>query len=103
MAARLLLFVRADSFTGTLNWPDTFTTQFGVLSQTCNVVIQTWGFGGGIDGDGQAIPAGGFDPLLAVFAGKGTQNGDPRIMWFRSIGRGEIKICTMALLGGSPY
>jgi hypothetical protein len=48
MTARLLLFVRGDSFTGTLNLQDAFTIRFDVLSQTSKVVIQSWGFGGGI-------------------------------------------------------
>jgi hypothetical protein len=49
------------------------------------------------------IPAGRFDPLLAVFAGNGNQNENPWVTLFRLMSRGENKTCTMALLGGSPY
>jgi hypothetical protein len=33
------------------------------------VTFQTWGFGGGTNAGGQVIPAGGFDPLIALFSG----------------------------------
>ena len=61
------------SLTGTLaSSTDTFTLEFivdGVGSQT--VDLQTWGFGGGTNAAGNAISPGGFDPLLALFAGTG--------------------------------
>jgi hypothetical protein len=41
----------------------------GAGNQT--IVFQTWGFGGGTNAAGAVIPAGGFDPLLAVFLGTG--------------------------------
>lgn len=56
-------------FTGTLSsagsvFEDTFT-----LTAADTVTVQTWGFGGGSNAAGQAILAGGFDPLIALFSG----------------------------------
>jgi hypothetical protein len=57
------------SFTGTLNSPeDVFETTF-TLTAADTVTFQTWGFGGGTNAAGQAIAAGGFDPLIALFNG----------------------------------
>jgi hypothetical protein len=56
---------------GTLaNSTDTFITTV-TLAGSQTVTLQTWGFGGGINGNGATIPAGGFDPLVAVFQGTG--------------------------------
>ena len=64
----------AVSYTGTLaSSTDVFSLVFtvgGTGSQTIDV--QTWGFGGGTNANGQAIPAGGFDPFLGVFGGIGN-------------------------------
>ena len=63
----------AVSYTGNLaSSTDVFSLVFtvgGAGSQTIDV--QTWGFGGGTNANGQVIPAGGFDPLLALFWGSG--------------------------------
>jgi len=57
------------SFTGTLSSPENaFETTF-TLTAADTVTIQTWGFGGGTNALGQVIPAGGFDPLIALFSG----------------------------------
>jgi hypothetical protein len=57
------------SFTGTLSSPEgVFETTFN-LTAADTVTIQTWGFGGGTNAMGQVIPAGGFDPLIALFDG----------------------------------
>ncbi len=65
---------RADgttSFTGTLaNSEDSFITTF-TLTSTDDVTVQTWEFGGGTNGAGTKIAAGGFDPLIALFSGTG--------------------------------
>jgi hypothetical protein len=61
-----------SSFTGTLSSPEgVFETTFN-LTAADTVTIQTWGFGGGTNAVGQVIPAGGFDPLIALFDGPGT-------------------------------
>lgn len=58
-----------DSYTGTLSTPeDVFETTF-TLTSPATVTFQTWGFGGGTNAAGTVIPAGGFDPLIALFTG----------------------------------
>jgi hypothetical protein len=60
------------SLTGTLKTAeDTFETTLNVASAG-TVTLQTWGFGGGVNAASMVIPAGGFDPLVAVFAGIGS-------------------------------
>jgi hypothetical protein len=60
------------SLTGALKTAeDTFETTINVAGAG-TVTLQTWGFGGGVNGAGMVIPAGGFDPLVAVFAGTGS-------------------------------
>lgn len=57
------------SYTGFLSSPES-DAQFTFTLQSANTVtFQTWGFGGGINAAGQIIPAGGFDPLIALFSG----------------------------------
>ena len=76
IAGALMLFLapataRASSlsFVGTFTDPtDIFTASFS-LSASSAVSIQTWGFGGGTNAAGTVIPAGGFDPLIALFSG----------------------------------
>lgn len=65
---------RADStsFTGTLSTPESVFTTVFTLNKSSNVDLQTWGFGGGTNAAGTVIPAGGFDPLLALFSGTGS-------------------------------
>jgi hypothetical protein len=59
------------SFTGTLASSDsTFETTL-TLASTENVTLQTYGFGGGVNGEGTIIAAGGTDPFLAIFSGTG--------------------------------
>jgi hypothetical protein len=60
------------SYTGTLASPeDTFSTALTLTSAT-SVVLQTFGFGGGVNGAGKTIAAGGFDPLVGIFSGTGA-------------------------------
>jgi PEP-CTERM motif len=63
------------SYTGTLSSPNvdpgdqviiTFT-----LSGPGDVTLQTYGFGGGTNGNGSVIAAGGFDPFVGLFSGTG--------------------------------
>ena len=60
------------SYTGTLASPEDSVTESLVLTSSSMVTLQTWSFGGGVNGAGVSIPAGGFDPLLAVFSGSGS-------------------------------
>jgi hypothetical protein len=57
------------SFTGTLTSPESFFGATFNLTAADTVTIRTWGFGGGTNALGQVIPAGGFDPLIALFSG----------------------------------
>jgi hypothetical protein len=66
--------VRADtiSYTGALSSP-TDTAEFVVTLTTAGAIgLQTYGFGGGTNAAGTAIPAGGTDPFLAIFSGTGS-------------------------------
>lgn len=71
------------SYSGSLSdSTDTFLLPI-TLSQTDTLVFQTFGFGGGVNGNGGTIASGGFDPLLALFSGTGDSasiyniGGDP--------------------------
>jgi hypothetical protein len=67
-------FADSSSYTGTLaNSTDSVSLVFNVGgSSSENVVIQTWGFGGGVNAAGQTIGAGGFDPFVGIFSGTGS-------------------------------
>lgn len=71
-AATATCFALPDgtSCTGALgNSEDFIKLPFTVAgSVPATVSIQTYGFGGGISGAGTAIPAGGFDALVAIFS-----------------------------------
>ncbi|MEO8125650.1 MAG: DVUA0089 family protein [Bryobacteraceae bacterium] len=61
----------ATSCTGALDDPTHFfETMFTVSGQAgINIItIQTYGFGGGTNANGDTIAGGGFDPLIAVFS-----------------------------------
>ena len=49
---------------------DVFITSF-TLAAPSEVTIQTWSFGGGTNGAGALIAAGGFDPYVSLFTGLG--------------------------------
>jgi hypothetical protein len=57
------------SYTGTLSSPEDTVEFVLTLAAAGTVTFQTWGFGGGTNAAGQIIPAGGFDPLIALFNG----------------------------------
>ncbi len=72
--AMLLPAANADtvSDTGTLaSSSDVFETTL-TLGTAGSVVLQTFGFGGGVNGAGKTIAAGGFDPLVGIFSGTGA-------------------------------
>lgn len=60
----------AISCTGSLSAPENVFTDTFVASGS-SVTVQTFGFGGGTNAAEQAISAGGFDSLVALFAGSG--------------------------------
>lgn len=61
--------VSSLSYTGTLANPQSAFQVTFTLSASDTVTFKTWGFGGGTNAAGQVIPAGGFDPLIALFTG----------------------------------
>jgi hypothetical protein len=64
--------LRADvktAYTATLSTPESYVDFIITLADPGTVTFQTWGFGGGTNALGQPIPAGGFDPLIALFNG----------------------------------
>jgi hypothetical protein len=60
------------SYTGTLSTAESVYEQTFTLDVTQDVAIETFGFGGGVNGQGAPIAAGGFDPLVALFSGTGA-------------------------------
>jgi PEP-CTERM motif len=63
----------AISCTGILSSPeDFFTEQFTVSGAPTTVTLQTYGFGGGTNANGEIINPGGTDPFLAIFSGTGN-------------------------------
>lgn len=67
------------SFVGTLTTADdVLLFDFTITSQT-QITLRTYSYAGGVNGAGETIPAGGFDPILALFDAAGTlidQNDD---------------------------
>jgi hypothetical protein len=61
----------AISCTGSLATPEDFFLEPFTVSGggASTITIQTFGFGGGTNAAGMAIPAGGFDSLAALFFG----------------------------------
>jgi hypothetical protein len=60
------------SYTGSLATAEDVFEQTFTLTGSTNVSVETFGFGGGTNGVGAVIPAGGFDPLVALFSGSGA-------------------------------
>jgi PEP-CTERM motif len=56
-----------QSYTGTLANSDSVFQTTVTLAVGDDVVLQTYGFGGGTNAAGAVIPAGGTDPFLAIF------------------------------------
>jgi len=62
------------SFQGNFTVDDNVTTFDFSLPAITTVTLRTWSFGGGTDGAGDLIPAGGFAPVLSLFSATGTEN-----------------------------
>src|ERR1700733_12759477 len=64
------------SDTGFLTSPDVGPGDDDLITFTLalpgSVTLQTYGFGGGINGTGSTITAGGFDPFVGLFQGTGS-------------------------------
>jgi hypothetical protein len=57
------------SYVGTFGAADDVLEESFTLTSADTNNIQTWSFGGGTNAAGHLIPAGGFDPLVALFSG----------------------------------
>ena len=67
------------SFTGTFSRDDEVQVFNFVADGASAVTLRTYSYAGGIQADGNVVPAGGFDPILALFDGAGAliaQNDD---------------------------
>jgi hypothetical protein len=60
------------SYTGTLATPESTFDVTLDLTSASSVALQTYGFGGGTNGEGTLIAPGGTDPFLAIFSGTGS-------------------------------
>ena len=60
------------SFTGTFNQDDNVQLFAVTLNAPSTLTVKTWSYGGGVNGAGKAIPAGGFATDLALFSSSGT-------------------------------
>ncbi len=59
------------SETGTLSTPEDVVVITVQLNSGNDLLLNTYGFGGGTNDAGSAIPAGGFDPFVGLFSGSG--------------------------------
>ncbi len=59
------------SLVGQLATPDDVYTYSFNLTSLSGVTIQTWGYSGGTNASLASLPAGGFDPAVALFFGTG--------------------------------
>ena len=62
----------STSITQVLTDPNSVYTTTFTLASFSDVTIQTWGYAGGTNANGTVIPAGGFDPAVALFQGTGS-------------------------------
>jgi hypothetical protein len=70
--ATTTFFAGGASYTGMLNdTGDSYAVSLN-LTNTTNVSIQTWGFGGGVNGAGQTITPGGFVEAITLWQGTGS-------------------------------
>jgi hypothetical protein len=64
-------FGETVSYTGALSNPEDTAAISVTLSADGSIVLQSYGFGGGINAAGTTIAAGGFDPFVGLFSGTG--------------------------------
>jgi hypothetical protein len=62
----------SSSFVGTLTSPEDFFSPTITVTASEEVTLQTYGFGGGTNQMGMAIPAAGTDPFVGLFFGTGA-------------------------------
>ncbi|WP_284620180.1 DVUA0089 family protein [Aquabacterium humicola] len=59
------------SFTGALAGDNDVQYFSFTLAATADVTLRTWSYAGGVNAAGDAIAAGGFDPVISLFLGSG--------------------------------
>jgi hypothetical protein len=64
------------SFVGNINSDDEVQLFNFTIANSSNVILKTLSWAGGVNAEGDAIAAGGFDPILAVFGPDGTKIND---------------------------
>lgn len=60
------------SYVGAFTADDDVASFTFSLASPATVTIKTYSYAGGTQADGNVVPAGGFDPILALFNGAGT-------------------------------
>lgn len=60
-------FATDFSFQGTFDQDDDVQQFFFTTTGSSDVILRSWGYAGGVNAAGDAIDAGGFDPILALF------------------------------------
>jgi hypothetical protein len=66
------------SFQGTFLHDDDAQLIDFTLTSTTSIELMTWSYGGGVNGNGDVIAPGGFDPYLSVFDAAGLEMLDVR-------------------------
>ena len=62
----------ALSFTGNLAGDNDVQLFSFTLAADADVTLRTWSNAGGVNAAGQLVAAGGFDPIVSLFAGSGA-------------------------------
>ncbi len=89
------------SFTGVFANDDDVRLFSFTADDVSKVRLRTYGFGGGTQADGTVVPAGGFDPMLALFDSSGNlvnQNEDAAAVSLNACGAGVVNADN-----GDPY
>ena len=60
------------SFSGQFAQDDSFAVHAFTTSASGQITIESFGYAGGLNGSGQNVAAGGFDPVIALFSSSGA-------------------------------
>ena len=64
------------SYTGAFSTDDEVQLFDFTLTSASTVTIRTFGYGGGVQSDGNVVSAGGFDPMITIFDSSGIYGGN---------------------------
>ena len=64
------------SYTGAFSADDDVQLFGFTVNAVSTVTIQTFGYGGGVQSDGNVVSAGGFDPMITIFNSAGIYGGN---------------------------